>query len=450
MKILKKIISFTVLILLLFAVGTVVFEQIKKFLIPAKAGFTPLTLQIKPQDFLLKIQAIGELQSAETTKILVPNVPAQNLRIATLVPDGRSVKKGDLLVEFDPTELNLQFLEQKSNLEIANHKISKSELAAEVDKSDIIKDKKVSQLELEKISQFQPKDESIYTRRQILEGELNKDYTQQKIVFADARLELKGKVYSLDEAILVLERQKASSKIDQAEKALSSLKLTSPSDGVVDQNSQSGNFWRMSLMPGTNVYVGMPLFDLINPNKMEAKCYVLEKDAGSLKIDQTVTVTLDPFPDKEFTGKVKNIDKLARPIDRGSPVKYFQTTISLDNVAPEIMKSGIKLKAQILAQELKTVLVVPRSALLEKDGKYFAYVKTQKTTNQTNPINQDNQDSPQFEAKAVTLGQGDLIQVVVTEGLEIGQVIALNPPNAKQNFSQQKKTENPGNPENKK
>ncbi len=450
MKILKKIVSFTVLILLLFAVGTVVFEQIKKFLIPAKAGFTPLTLQIKPQDFLLKIQAIGELQSAETIKILVPNVPAENLRIATLVPDGHSVKKGDLLVEFDPTELNLQFLEQKSNLEIANHKISKSELAAEVDKSDIIKDKKVSQLELEKISQFQPKDESIYTRRQILEGELNKDYTQQKIVFADARLELKGKVYSLDEAILVLERQKASTKIDQAEKALSSLKLISPSDGVVDQNSQSGNFWRMSLMPGTNVYVGMPLFDLINPNKMEAKCYVLEKDAGSLKIDQTVTVTLDPFPDKEFTGKVKNIDKLARPIDRGSPVKYFQTTISLDNVDPELMKSGIKLKAQILAQELKTVLVVPRSALLEKDGKYFAYVQTPKTSNQPNSANQDNQDSPQFETKAVTLGQGDLIQVVVTEGLEIGQVIALNPPNAKQNFSQQKKTENLENPENKK
>lgn len=439
MKILKKFIFFTVLILSLATIGIFAFQKAKEFLVPAKAEFTPLTLKLSPQDFTVKIQSPGELQSAETTKILVPNVPAENLRIATLVPDGRPVKKGDLLIEFDPTELNLQFLEQKSNLEIAKHKINKSELAAEVDKSDIVKDKKVSELELEKFSEFQPKDEMIYTRRQILEGQLNKDYAGKKIVFADARLNLKGKVYSLDEAILLLERQSATAKMDQAEKALSSLKLIAPTDGVVDQNSQV--YWR-SLMPGANVYIGMPLFDLINPNKMQAKCYVLEKDAGLLKVDQQVTITLDPFPDKEFTGKVKSVDKLARPIDRGSPVKYFQTVILMDNVDANLMKSGIKLKAQILAEELKNVLVVPRSALLEKEGKYFAYVQ-KPISNEEKKSKEEKNLADEFELKEVTLGQGDAIQVVITEGLEANQIIALNPPNAKQSFSQQKKTETP-------
>lgn len=439
MKILKKFIFFTILILSLFAIGTVAVQQVKDFLVPAKAEFKPLTLTLTPKDFTVKIQASGELQSAETTKILVPNVPAENLRIATLIPDGRPVKKGDLLVEFDPTELNLQYLEQKSNLEIANHKINKSELAAEVDKSDIVKDKKVSEIELEKLSQFQPKNDLIYTKRQILEGELNKDYAQKKIVFADARLELKGQVFSLEEAILLLERKKATTKIDQAEKALSSLKLLAPVDGVVDQNNQSGNFWRMSLMPGSNVYVGMPLFDLINPNKMQARCYVLEKDAGLLKVDQKVLVSLDPFPDKEFIGKVKNVDKLARPIDRGSPVKYFQTTILLEDVDVSLMKSGIKLKAHILAEELKNVLVVPRSALIEKDGKYFAYVQKTASLQQNKP-KEEISIADQFELKGVTLGQGDGVQVVITEGLEVGQTIALNPPNAK-SFSEGKKAE---------
>ena len=41
-----------------------------------------------------------------------------------------------------------------------------------------------------------------------------------------------------------------------------------------------------------------------------------EKDAGELKADQRVTITLDPYPDVEFSGKVKSIEKLARPIDR--------------------------------------------------------------------------------------------------------------------------------------
>ncbi len=418
MQIIKKILSIIFVVLLL-SIGAVAgFRKVQEFLVPAKTLYVPLTLQLTPQDFAVKIQAPGELQSSETTKLVVPNVPAENLRIATVAADGSYVNKGDLLVEFDPTQLNLQFLEQKSNLEIANHKISKSELAAEVDRSDLVKEKKVSQLELDNISQFQPKDELIYSKRQILEGELNKDYTEKKILLANARLELKGKVYSLDEAILLLEQQQANAKINQAEKALSSLKLTSPTAGIVDYKDRYSGFW--AIMPGRNVYPGMALFDLINPNKMEAKCYVLEKDAGQLKIDQKVIVTLDPFPGKEFTGKVKNIDNLARPIDRDSPVKYFQTVISLDTNEPALMKPGIKLKANIQAEEIKQALVVPRSALLEKDGKYFAYVQV----------------GTQFETKPVTLGQGDLIQVVITEGLKSGQTIALNPPNAKQSFSQ--------------
>src|SRR5688572_14753565 len=121
----------------------------------------------------------------------------------------------------------------------------------------------------------------------------------------------------------------------------------------------------------------MPLFNLVNPDKMEAKCYVLEKDAGELRVGQTVTVSLDPFPGVEFTGKVKNIDKLARPIDRDSPVKYFQTVISLDKTDAKLMKPGVKLKAQIMAGELKSSIVVPRSAVVKKDSGFIAYVQTE-------------------------------------------------------------------------
>jgi multidrug efflux pump subunit AcrA (membrane-fusion protein) len=149
---------------------------------------------------------------------------------------------------------------------------------------------------------------------------------------------------------------------------------------------------------------------------MEAKCFVLEKDAGELKKDQPVTVTLDPFPGQEFTGKVKTIDNLARPIDQGSPVKYFQVIVSLDKTDPNLMKPGVKLKAQIRASELKSVIVVPRSAVVKKDSDFVVYIRAA---------------AGQFEPVKVKLGQGDLIQVVVTEGLQAGQTLALNPPDVK-------------------
>jgi multidrug efflux pump subunit AcrA (membrane-fusion protein) len=379
-----------------------------------------LTMTLQPRDFTIQISANGELQSAESMAIAVPPVPVNQLRIASVVPDGRYVNKGDVLVEFDRTEIDLQVLEDNFDLKMANQKINKSEMAVGGEKSDIVKDRKIAEMELAKISEFQPKNEDIFSYKEIVEGQLDKDYAAKRVVFADARLELKGKVYSLDEAILMLERQKATSKISQAERALASLKLVSPGAGLVVYNDPGYYFGGRQLTPGGVVYIGMNLFNLVNPNKMEARLYVLEKDAGELRADEVVTVTLDPFPGSSFTGKVKSIDKLARPLDRDSPVKYFQTMVSLDSTDPALMKPGVKVKANITAGELKDVLVVPRSAVVKRDQDLVTYVE---------------KGPNRFEPVPVTVGQGDLIQVVVTQGLESGQAIALNPPDVKREFS---------------
>jgi len=384
----------------------------------------PLTVVLQPGDFALRITANGELQSAESIAVAVPPVPVQRLRIGWAVPDGTHVKKGDVLIEFDPDELNLEVMAHRSDLQMALEKITRGGLANTSEKTDIVKDKRIAELELEKIIEFLPQDEQIYKRREIIEGQLDKDYTEKKIVFAEARLGLKGKVYSLDEAILMLERGRVTANIERYEKALASLKLVSPATGIVVYNDPGYFFGGYTLLPGRVVYVGMTLFNLVDPEKMEAKCFVLEKDAGELKADQKVTMTLDPYPGIEFAGKVKSIDKLARPIDRESPVKYFQTIIGIDKTDAEHMKPGVKLKAQILAGDLKSVLVIPRSAAVKKDSGFVAFVQ---------------KGQAQFEAVPVSLGQGDAAQVVATGGLEAGQVLALNPPDLKQDFSRKAK-----------
>jgi HlyD family secretion protein len=383
------------------------------------SDIVPLVVQVQSRDFTLKIYADGELQSSESMTIAVPSVPIERLRIAAVIADGRHVNKGDTLVEFDQEEMDLQMVEQQSNLEMSNQKINKGELGSNVEKTDIVKDKRIAELELQKIKEFLPQDAMIYSQRAIIEGVIDKGFSEKKLVFADARLTLKGKVYTLDEAILLLERQQATTKIGQIERAFASLKLTSPASGIIVYNNPEYFFGGFSIQPGRTVWIGSTLFNLVNPDKMETKCFVLEKDAGELKPDQPVTVTLDPFPGQEFTGKVKTIDNLARPIDQGSPVKYFQVIVSLDKTDPNLMKPGVKMKAQIRASELKSVIVVPRSAVIKKDSDFVVYVR------------KSPQSGGQFEPVKVKLGQGDLIQVVVTEGLQAGQWLALNPPDVK-------------------
>jgi HlyD family secretion protein len=426
MKRLPKPVRYGLITLVLLAGISVVIYAARRAWPGSAVEVLPLTTIIQPREFTLKINANGELQSAESKTIAVPFVPVQRLRIASVITDGRHVSKGEVLVEFDPTELDLEMLDHRSSLDAADQKISKGELAIGVEKTDIVKDKKIAELELEKIKEFLPRDELIYSRREIIEGQLDKEFTEKRLVYADARLQLKGKVYSLDEAILLLERQQANSKIGQVERALTSLKLISPASGIVVYNDPGHLYGGFSIQPGRVVWIGQSLFSLVNPNVMEAKCFVLEKDAGELRKDQPVTVTLDPFPGKEFTGKVKSVDNIARPIDRDSPVKYFQAIVSLDKTDPVVMKPGVKMKAQIRAGELKSVIVVPRSAVVKRDSDLFVHV-------QTGP--------GKFEPVKVKLGQGDLIQVVVTEGLSAGQILALNPPDVKRESKEENKKE---------
>ncbi len=426
MKHINKPIRLTLLSLGILAVVSVAIYAARRAWLTGSTEVLPLTAIIEPRDFTLKITANGELQSSESMAIAVPFVPVFRLRISSVVADGRHVQKGDVLVEFDPADLDLEALEHRSSLEIANQKITKSEMAVSVERTDIVKDKRIAELELEKINEFLPRDETIYSRRQMIEGQLDKEYTETKLVYADARLMLKGKVYSLDEAILLLEKQQANSKIGQVDRALTSLKLLSPASGIIVYQDFGFFFGGFTIQPGRTVNIGQSLFNLVNPDKMEARCFVLEKDAGELRKDQRLTFSLDPFPGKSFTGTVKTIDNLARPIERDSPVKYFQTIIAIDKTDAALMKPGVKLKAEITAGDLKSVIVVPRSAVVRKDADFITYIQTKPGA---------------FESVKVKLGQGDLIQVVVTEGLERGQILALNPPDVKRSTKSESKTE---------
>src|SRR5262245_13633407 len=232
----KKYLRYSIITFFFLAAASLVIYAARRAWPGSAAAVSPLTVTIQPRDFTLKINANGELQSANSMAIAVPFVPVQRLRIASVIADGRHVSKGDVVIEFDETELDLEMLEHRSNLEAADQKITKGELATGVEKTDIIKDKKIAELELKKINEFLPRDELIYSRRQMIEGQLDKEFTEKKLVYADARLQLKGKVYTLDEAILLLERQQANSKISQVASALTSLKLVSPASGIIVYN----------------------------------------------------------------------------------------------------------------------------------------------------------------------------------------------------------------------
>ncbi len=145
---------------------------------------------------------------------------------------------------------------------------------------------------------------------------------------------------------------------------------------------------------------------------MNAEVFVLEADAAGLTIGQKAVITLEANPGIRYSGKITQVDKLARPRVRGVPVQYFGVIVTLDKTDPAIMKPGSRVLAQLELDNRANAFSIPRQALFEKQGKKIVYVRHGKG----------------FVPSAVTIGTSSPGRIVVTTGVTKGDALALTDP----------------------
>jgi multidrug efflux pump subunit AcrA (membrane-fusion protein) len=145
---------------------------------------------------------------------------------------------------------------------------------------------------------------------------------------------------------------------------------------------------------------------------MDAKVYVLEADAGGLEAGIPATVVLDAYPGRIFNAEVKKVDALAQPRNRRVPVQYFGVVLELEKTETEIMKPGHRVQAVLTLDEREDVISIPRQAVFTEEGKSVAYVRR----------------LGGFKPVEVETGPAGLGRVVIEEGLEEGDLVALRDP----------------------
>jgi len=194
--------------------------------------------------------------------------------------------------------------------------------------------------------------------------------------------------------------------VDQYREALNSLEIKAPHDGLfIYEKNWRGEKPRL----GMTVWRGMKLGKLPDLNRMEAKVYALESEAAGLKSDLAAEVVLDAAPGETFSGKVTTIDSLAKPLERKSPLKYFEVKITLGTTDPQLMKPGSQVEAFIFVQQERDVISVPNQSLTFNEGQ--AYVNVKKSAG--------------VEKRKVEIGARSLTRTIITKGLTEGETIFL-------------------------
>lgn len=159
-------------------------------------------------------------------------------------------------------------------------------------------------------------------------------------------------VVDLHQAEAVLRMQQAS--VRRAKVDLERTTIFAPIDGmVITRTVDVGQTVAASFNTPT-------LFNIANDlSKMEIDAMVSEADVGGVEEGQSVTFTVDAFPQRKFRGTVKQV-RFA-PTTNQNVVNY--TTVVEVNNADLKLRPGMTANASILVAEHKDVLRIPNAAL---------------------------------------------------------------------------------------
>jgi HlyD family secretion protein len=367
------------------------------------------TYTAEPVQFARRVTADGVLKAVKATPLSAPmNVP-QSLRIASIADDGALVKKDDVVVTFDPTDFQKDLLDGSEDRSSVDNKVSKTVTLATVTRTNLKRDASQAQDELTAAKQFKFDDAEIFSRYQRIESEIDQTLAGDKKEHAENVLGVRDKLSQADRDLLTIEEKKAGLKIRNAQQGLNSLELRAPYDGIlVLQRDWRGDIPRV----GNNVWPGQTLGEIPDLQAMKAEVFVLEADAAGLAVGQKATVRLESNPSVAYSGKISQVDKLARPRFRGVPVQYFGVTVELDRTERAVMKPGARVRAMLEIENRANVFSIPRQALFEKEGKKLVYRKR----------------GAKFEPVPVEIASSTPGRVVVTSGIARGDLLALRDP----------------------
>jgi len=159
---------------------------------------------------------------------------------------------------------------------------------------------------------------------------------------------------------------------------------------------------------GETVVKGSLIAVLINTDSTYIEAFVDEADVGKVKLGQSVRVTMDAYPEREFHGEVYKIS----PVVLGGKLeaRTFEVRTRLSGeVVP--LKPGMSAEVEIVVEEVKDALVIQSQAVMARDGKKFVYVN----------------EGGRAALREITTGLSDWTYTEVVSGLVEGEEVVVTP-----------------------
>lgn len=370
---------------------------------------TTPTFEVSQREFVIDVAGFGEIEAAKAQRIVSPGT--QPMTIDWLAEENSMVKKGEVIARFDAEQLRMDSRQEELEIQLLQQDIVQSEAQKSQQQSEVKSEQDFVEYEYEFADKFAIDDLRVYSKLEIIDSFQNRDFLGAKEHFLDWKQGSINQQNNSNIEVLAIKQRGHEVKYLRHQQALSKLNVYAPNNGLLtfvkDRRGEKPSV-------GQTVFPGRPIAIIPDLSQMQAKLFVLSKDALGLASGNSVTLVLDAFPDHTFKGSVLSVSGFPRSIERGNPVTYYELVVKLDQQDPQKFQPGRKLSATILIDTLAPRLLVPLQAIHHQQGRSFVY----------------KQDKGKFVEQTVTTAQKNLYFVEITSGLNAGDVIALSVPEA--------------------
>ncbi len=360
------------------------------------------------RDFVRAIRLNGTVEAVQATTLTAPRIagPGSNALVITkLIKGGTRVAPGDLLMTFD-NQLQLQAaLDRRAELNDLDQQIRRKEaearFAAARDDSELqLAGSAIQRAKLEMVKN------EMLPKIQAEKNTLALEQAEAQLAQLKTTYDLKRRAAEADLAVLRIRRAKAENAMRQAEANASRMDVRSPIAGLAVVKTTWRGGTMAEILEGEEVRPGMPILDVVNPERMRVRARVNQVDINDLKAGQPVRIGLDAYPDLSFGGRVSQISPLGVTSSLSPKVRQFLVLIAVDGSHPNLMPD-LTASIDVELERVPRALVVPRDAVRVEGGKAFVRVVK----------------GGAVDEREVTIGTKSATETVVTSGLDEGAIV---------------------------
>jgi RND family efflux transporter MFP subunit len=360
--------------------------------------------------FYVDMYEEGEIEAVNSINISAPTLSWRynNLKITGIIKDGQEVQAGDTVVRFDPQDVQRGIIDAEARMEVSRAELEKLLAQQKSDLAGLRADHEVSRIahEISKIRFEQAEYESEISRRQI---QLNLEQAEIALERAAEQIDNQIKIQKEDVRQMELSIQQDQARLTEAYETLDKLSIVSPAPGIgiIARNWSTQNKYQV----GDQVWTGTALIQLPDLSALKAVVQINEVDIAKIVAGQQVEIKPDAFSDTRFTGSVTTIANLAVNKDNSTKIKVFPVEIRINETHKNLLP-GLTVNCRIIVDKLEDVLYVPLTAVFSDSEGQYVYRRT----------------AAGFDRVAVTTGPSNADYIVVSEGLDEKDAVALTDP----------------------